>query len=370
VAATDTYGLYSTSMGWVYGGITRSGSPGSYTYSAISGREDMPVNHVSWYDAARFANWLHNGQPTGAQDGTTTEDGAYTFSGATSVGSRNSGATVFLTSEDEWYKAAYYDTVLHTYYDYPAGSDVQTACALPRATPNTANCWPAVQDLTDAGDYTGSGSPNGTFDQGGNVYEWEETIFGGSYRGLRGGSFISLPSYLAASDRIVGNPVAADNFVGFRVASIPEPPIPVEIDIRPWSDTNPINPMSKGVIPVAILGSSTFDVADADVTTLAFGPNGAAPAFDLTNPWVYFFSHSDLNGDGKKDLLSYYRTEETGIAMGDTEACLTGETLDGIPFEGCDVVTTVPGCGHGFEAAFVLPPLVWVGGRARRRRQL
>ena len=79
VAATDTNALYHTSMGVVFGGITRSGSSGSYSYSAIAGREDMPVNFVSFWDATRFANWLHNGQPTGAQGNSTTEDGAYTL---------------------------------------------------------------------------------------------------------------------------------------------------------------------------------------------------------------------------------------------------------------------------------------------------
>lgn len=223
VAATDTYGLYSTSMGSGYGGITRSGSPGSYSYSAIAGREDMPVNYVSWYDSLRFGNWLHNGQPTGAQDSTTTEDGAYTFWDATSLGARNAGARIFLPSEDGWYKAAYYDPDAMVYFDYPAGSDTQTNCTTPGLTANTANCASAVGDLTAVGDYTGSWSPNGSFDQGGSVWEWNETIIGRS-RGTRGGGF---PGFLAASSRSGLKPGTEDNNVGFRVASpVPAPAVP------------------------------------------------------------------------------------------------------------------------------------------------
>jgi sulfatase-modifying factor enzyme 1 len=221
-AASDPLNLYDVSMGNVsfHGGITRSGSPGSYTYSAIVGRENMPVEFVSFYDALRFANWLNNGQGSG-----DTETGAYTLLGGTPTPSngatitRNLGATVFLTNEDEWYKAAYYAGA-GSYFDYPAGSDTQMSCATPTAAANTANCNNVVLDLTPRGSYPGSPSPSGTFDQGGNVWEWNEAVVGGS-RGMRGGSFDFHPLNTAASARNSMSPEFGASYVGFRVA--PEP---------------------------------------------------------------------------------------------------------------------------------------------------
>ena len=91
-AASDPLGLYNPDMA-TWGGITRSGSAGSYTYSAIPGRENAPVVLVSYFDALRFTNWLHNGQGDG-----DTETGAYTLLGGTptpsnSLVARNAGAT-------------------------------------------------------------------------------------------------------------------------------------------------------------------------------------------------------------------------------------------------------------------------------------
>ncbi len=113
---------------------------------------------------------------------------------------------------------------------------------------------------------------------------------------------------------------------------------PVDIDIKPASDPNSINPKSGGTVPVAILGSNTFDVTDVDVTTLAFGTSGATSKHDLTDPVVYALHLEDVNSDGFTDLVSHYKQKDTGLASGDTEACITGATTGGTAIEGCDSV--------------------------------
>jgi formylglycine-generating enzyme required for sulfatase activity len=224
-AASDALELYHTYMSGQWGGITRSSASGSYTYSAKAGWENKPVNVVSFFDAMRFSNWLHNGQGSG-----DTETGAYTLLGGTETPSnwttvtRNEGATIFLTSENEWYKAAYYDALSASFFDYPAGTNAVTTCAAPGAAANTASCYPGVENATDVGAYTGSASPYGTFDQGGNVWEWNDQIALGSYRGVRGGGWSENASSLAASNRNASGPAYQNYSLGFRVASpIPEP---------------------------------------------------------------------------------------------------------------------------------------------------
>jgi len=242
VARTDTYALYYTGMSdtSLGSGITRSGASPSYTYSVATDFINRPVNFISWGDSARFANWLHNGQPTGAQDASTTEDGAYYLNGATTDAAllavtRKAGWTWAITSEDEWYKAAYHknDGVTGNYFDYPTSSNTAPGRDMADASGNNANYfWGGGAYPIDSGKYTtvagefqNSDSPYGTFDQGGNVWEWNEALLYGAYRGLRAGSF-STGYYddLQASERSYTDPTYEESRFGFRVSEVvPEP---------------------------------------------------------------------------------------------------------------------------------------------------
>jgi len=117
VAASDPYSLYSTNMAGDLNiaGISRSGTSGGYSYSVINNgglSGNRPITFVSWFDAARFANWMQNGQGSGS-----TETGAYTLVGGQTSGTapaKNPGATFYIPTENEWYKAAFYSPVLNS----------------------------------------------------------------------------------------------------------------------------------------------------------------------------------------------------------------------------------------------------------------
>jgi len=246
VAATDTYGLYSTGMSGLYGcGINRSGSSGNYTYSVASDWANRPVDCVSWGDAARFCNWLSNGQPTGAQGPLSTEDGSYYLNGATSESAlmavtRKPGATWVIPTEDEWYKAAYQknDGVTGNYWNYPTRSNsppsnslsdtgnnanFQTTTVGPPYTGANLTIGPPYY-LTEVGAFGKSYSPYGTFDQGGNIWEWNETAVSASTRGFRGGRWATQEyNSLISSARYDLDPTQQDVAAGFRVADVPEP---------------------------------------------------------------------------------------------------------------------------------------------------
>jgi formylglycine-generating enzyme len=209
---SNSNGIYNAEM--VFYGITQSGTSGSFTYTVTGELANKPVVYVSWYDAARFANWLLNGKGSG-----NMEDGAYTLNGATSgIIPVNSLAQIYLPSEDEWYKAAYYQGN-GTYSLYPNGQNTITTA--------DANYNFLVGASTNVGTYAAK-SFYGTFDQGGNVSEWNDVVIDGSFRGLRGGNWLFSESSLRASARNYLDPTSEASIVGFRVASssiaaVPEP---------------------------------------------------------------------------------------------------------------------------------------------------
>jgi len=253
VAATDRFGLYHVRMDHDADpdregcNIRRTGESGSYTYTVAPGWAHRPVNYVSWADAARFANWLHNGQPSGPQDLTSTEDGSYFLDGISQLDddglemiAREPDATWVIPSEDEWYKAAYHqnDGVTGNYWSYPTGADGGVSNELVDPDPgNNATFQDTEHTIgppyyrTEVGAHENSASPYGTFDQGGNVQEFTEAVPEPDIRRMRGGSWRWGRSYLSAGD--VDDVMHSSDHLhdlGFRLVRLALDPLPVPPD--------------------------------------------------------------------------------------------------------------------------------------------
>jgi formylglycine-generating enzyme required for sulfatase activity len=146
---------------------------------------------------------------------------------------RNANAHYYLPSEDEWYKAAYYDPNKSGgagYWDYATGSDTAPTAVANGTTSGTAvygqSSATGPADITSAGGL----SAYGTMGQNGNVWEWGESGLtapndsAGELRVIRGGSWNSISGGIVSSIRLNASvPTNEPNNVGFRVAAVPEP---------------------------------------------------------------------------------------------------------------------------------------------------
>lgn len=200
---------------------------------------DYPATSVTWFEAARFVNWL-NTSTGGAPAYKFDASGNFQLWAPSDPGYdatnlyRNKLARYFLPSTDEWHKAAYYDGAAGVYYDYPTGSDsVPDGIDFPGDTVFDAVFFDGggIENQPNIIFNVGLSSPSGTEGQGGNVREWEETAFDrvndlpNDQRRASGGSMNDGSTILAAFNTLIGTaPQFESQIIGFRLASIvPEP---------------------------------------------------------------------------------------------------------------------------------------------------
>lgn len=239
---SDPYNYYAPTAqgGDIRCGVTRSGAAGSYVYSVKANMGDKPVNGVSWFDAARVCNWLHNG----ATGTSSTETGAYTLNGQTTgtAPQPNLGATYTIPTEDQWFKAAYYKGGGTTagYWDYSLQSDTipglvtsnTSGVGSAGSTGNFANFGSAASWNGQTGNVTTVGSNGrpsayGAFDMTGNLWEWTSgTAASGSVLWARGAAWDSTQNPNPMSAAFSRTNIATTtqvNYVGFRLVAVPEP---------------------------------------------------------------------------------------------------------------------------------------------------
>jgi len=186
----------------------------------------------------------------------------------------------------------------------------------------------------------------GLHDMHGNVHEWTKTpphaypynpqAPENGLRIIRGGNFGYPAVMIRSAFRGTGAHGWWRGDVGFRVLMTRLPTIGMDIDVKPGSDDNPINLKSRGVIPVAILGSSKVDVSKVDGKSVRCGPGEARPAHGGGHI-------EDVNGDGAEDLVLHFRAQDAGLGSSDTHVILVGQLTDGTPIEGADSISIVGG---------------------------
>jgi hypothetical protein len=230
-------GVVEVSQDW----ITKATNLGMTNVTAGAWTGSQPAAFMTWYEAAAFVNWLNTS--TGHQaayqlNGANTALTLWTSGQAWQAGGENlyrhKDAYYFLPSENEWYKAAFHknDGVTANYWDYATGSN-----SIPDGIDFSGDtAFDAVfnqgfnQGAPNAVTNVGLASAYGTFGQGGNVWEWQESALDGindsspEERLTRGGSWGVTENHLRSTRRLAMEPFDEFDIIGLRVASVvPEP---------------------------------------------------------------------------------------------------------------------------------------------------
>ena len=387
-AASNTLRVYTTKMsdpsanpaGLAYtGGIDRNLAAASGArYSAKAGQENTPAIWINWASGARFVNWLANSQGSGSTESGVYDMSVFTGNSYATPPARANGATVFLPSEDEYYKAAYYDPTKSGtggYWQYGTQSDTAPSSVAPAGTSNSANIGAgtdgqsagtlastmattgstfdsAVNYLTAVGAYTAATSAYGLYDVEGLVYNWTEgtrTSFGNQLPIYRGGSWRYNEGASGAAYRNVYSGANATSYAwyGFRIASLPSaPPATITIDVASGTQTQTQAGYAtlSGTLPVLKTGAGTLVLDQANTltgsTTVQGGVQHLATASALASSPVAVAAGATLavapylrttvaglglSGSGLVDVTSGLVTVTSGLSASD----LVAEILEG-----------------------------------------
>ena len=358
------------------GGIDRDVAATSGSkYSVKSGQENYPAIWINWASGARFVNWLANGQGSGSTESGVYDMSVFTGNSFATPPARANGATVFLPSEDEYYKAAYYDPTKSGtggYWQYGTQSNTAPSSVAPAGTVNSANIGAgtdgqsggtlattmattgstfstSVNYLTNVGVYTSAKSYYGLSDVEGLVYNWTEGTresFGNQLPIARGGSWRYNEGASGAAYRNVYSGANATSYAwyGFRVASLPAaPPATVTIDVASGTQTQTQAGYAtlSGTLPVLKTGAGTLVLDQANTLTgsttvqqgtlqlanaaaLASSPVAVAAGATVSlSPFLQTtVAGLDLSGNGRVDVTSGLVTVTSGLAASDLVAAI------------------------------------------------
>jgi autotransporter-associated beta strand protein len=300
-------------------------------YSVKAGQEQYPAVWVQWSSAARFVNWLSNGQGSGS-----TETGVYdvsvfdNFNSFATPPARTAGASIFLPSEDEYYKAAYYDPNKDGtggYWQYGTQTDLTPISEPAPGGQYSANIGAglnpgaggtaltmaktqaafdsSIDYLTPVGAYTSATSAYGLYDVDGLVRNWTEgtiTVFGNELPVLRGGQWRYGDEYAGASYRATYSGAGAASYasIGFRVAGLLEPTTDIVIDVTSGTVTQAQSGYTEILVADSLTktgaGTVIFDAANSYTgpTTVSAGTLQVANAGGLSATVVTVSSGATL----------------------------------------------------------------------------